>query len=111
MDSKLYEWDFARGLPTNIYDMSKSWDITQFWFVNHEVDAKEPTTAQMFNPPFVYKIATSPDGEWIAASLGDSTIQLLSPPNKKQKRFELKEVRLQDGHNSMVNCLWVLLML
>lgn len=23
MDSKLYEWDFSRGLPTNIYDMSK----------------------------------------------------------------------------------------
>ncbi|KAG2199664.1 hypothetical protein INT47_005189 [Mucor saturninus] len=89
MDSKLYEWDFSRGLPTNIYDMN----------------SKEPTTAQMFNPPFVYKVATSPDGEWIAASLGDSTIQLLSPPNKKQKRFELKEIRLSDGHNSMVNCL------
>jgi hypothetical protein len=23
MDSKVYEWDFSRGLPTNIYDMSK----------------------------------------------------------------------------------------
>ncbi|GAA5803620.1 hypothetical protein HPULCUR_009103 [Helicostylum pulchrum] len=89
MDSKLYEWDFSRGLPTNIYDMK----------------AKVPSAAQMFNPPFVYKVATSPDGEWIAASLGDSTIQLLSPPNKKQKKFDLKEVRLEDGHNSMVNCL------
>lgn len=23
MDSKVYEWDFSRGVPTNIYDMSK----------------------------------------------------------------------------------------
>lgn len=87
MDSKLYEWDFSRGAPVNIHDMS----------------AKEPSAAQMFNPPFVYKVATSPDGEWVAASLGDSSIQLLSPPNKKQKK--MRDVRLVDGHNSMVNCL------
>ncbi|CAO3642987.1 unnamed protein product [Mucor fragilis] len=88
MDSKVYEWDFSRGLPTNIYDMTP----------------KEPSATQMFNPPFVYKIATSPDGEWVAASLGDSTIQLLAPPNKKQKKH-LQEIRLENGHNSMVNCL------
>ncbi|KAK4521878.1 Glutathione gamma-glutamylcysteinyltransferase [Mucor velutinosus] len=88
MDSKVYEWDFSRGLPTNIYDMTP----------------KEPSATQMFNPPFVYKIATSPDGEWVAASLGDSTIQLLAPPNKKQKKH-LREIRLENGHNSMVNCL------
>lgn len=23
MDSKLYEWDFSRGAPVNIHDMSK----------------------------------------------------------------------------------------
>lgn len=57
----------------------------------------------MFNPPFVYKIATSPGGEWVAAGLGDATIQLLSPPNKKQKKMQ--HVRLQDGHNFMVNSL------
>lgn len=110
MDSKLYEWDFSRGLPTKIYDMSK---YMLFFNLAKEllyekfiyIEAKEPSAAQMFNPPFVYKVATSPDGEWIAASLGDSTIQLLSPPNKKQKKFDLKEVRLEDGHNSMVNCL------
>jgi WD40 repeat protein len=57
----------------------------------------------MFNPPFVYKMATSPSGEWIAAGLGDTTIQLLAPPNKKQKK--LQEIRLENGHNSLVNCL------
>lgn len=67
------------------------------------IGAKEPSAAQMFNPPFVYKVATSPEGEWVAASLGDSSIQLLSPPNKKQKK--MRDVRLVDGHNSMVNCL------
>ncbi|EPB89999.1 hypothetical protein HMPREF1544_03111 [Mucor circinelloides 1006PhL] len=88
MDSKVYEWDFSRGVPTNIYDMTP----------------KEPSATQMFNPPFVYKIAISPDGEWVAASLGDATIQLLAPPNKKQKK-PLREIRLENGHNSMVNCL------
>lgn len=67
------------------------------------IDRKEPTAAQMFNPPFVYEIATSPNGEWIAAGLGDATIQLLSPANKKQKK--LQEIRLENGHNSMINCL------
>ncbi|KAI8375004.1 WD40-repeat-containing domain protein [Choanephora cucurbitarum] len=89
MDSKVYEWDFSRGLPTNIYDMSN----------------KEPSAKQMFNPPFVYNMAVSSDGEWIAAGLGDTSIQLLSPPNKKQKKFELQEKRLEDGHNTLVNCL------
>lgn len=58
----------------------------------------------MFNPPFVYNVATSSDGEWIAASLGDSTIQLISPLNKKKKSNHT-EIRLEHGHNSMVNCL------
>ncbi|OBZ91898.1 WD repeat-containing protein 53 [Choanephora cucurbitarum] len=89
MDSKVYEWDFSRGLPTNIYDMSN----------------KEPSAKQMFNPPFVYNMAVSSDGEWIAAGLGDTSIQLLSPPNKKQKKSELQEKRLEDGHNTLVNCL------
>ncbi|KAI9473690.1 MAG: WD40-repeat-containing domain protein [Benjaminiella poitrasii] len=89
MDSKVYEWDFSRGLPTNIYDMTP----------------KEPSSAQMFNPPFVYALDISNDGEWIAAGLGDTSIQLLSPPNKKQKRRDLLELRLENGHNAMVSCL------
>ncbi|KAG1146991.1 hypothetical protein G6F37_004415 [Rhizopus arrhizus] len=87
MDSKVYEWDFSRGSVTNIYDMN----------------AEEPSAAQMFNPPFVYSLAISTDGKWIASSLGDSTIQLISPPSKKSKT--IKKVRLMNGHNSMVNCL------
>ncbi|KAG1205225.1 hypothetical protein G6F35_011774 [Rhizopus arrhizus] len=87
MDSKVYEWDFSRGSVTNIYDMN----------------AEEPSAAQMFNPPFVYSLAISTDGKWIASSLGDSTIQLISPPSKKSKTT--KKVRLMNGHNSMVNCL------
>jgi hypothetical protein len=67
------------------------------------IDPKEPTAAQMFNPPFVYTMAISSNGEWIAAGLGDTTIQLLSPLNKKQKKSQ--EIRLENGHNSMVNCL------
>lgn len=106
MDSKLYEWDFSRGAPVNIHDMSK-WDRVSLkrsvLIMCVHTGAKEPSAAQMFNPPFVYKVTTSPDGEWVAASLGDSTIQLLSPPNKKQKK--MRDVRLEDGHNSMVNCL------
>lgn len=73
--------------------------------IHNNTGAKEPSTAQMFNPPFVYEISMSPNGEWIAAGLGDTTIQLLSPPNKKQKKYNLEEIKLEDGHNSMVNCL------
>ncbi|KAI7898169.1 WD40-repeat-containing domain protein [Cokeromyces recurvatus] len=89
MDSQVYEWDFSRGSPTHIYNMTP----------------KEPSSTQMFNPPFVYALDISPDGEWIAAGLGDTTIQLLSPPNKKQKKYNLQEIRLENGHNAMVNCL------
>ncbi|EIE83050.1 hypothetical protein RO3G_07755 [Rhizopus delemar RA 99-880] len=67
------------------------------------MNAEEPSAAQMFNPPFVYSLAISTDGNWIASSLGDSTIQLISPPSKKSKTT--KKVRLMNGHNSMVNCL------
>ncbi|KAG1444816.1 hypothetical protein G6F56_010143 [Rhizopus delemar] len=87
MDSKVFEWDFSRGSVTNIYEMT----------------AEEPSTAQMFNPPFVYSLAISSDGKWVAASLGDSTIQLISPPSKKTKTTT--KIRLENGHNSMVNCL------
>ncbi|RCI05367.1 WD repeat-containing protein 53 [Rhizopus stolonifer] len=87
MDSKVYNWDFSRGLPTHIYDMSQ----------------KEASAKQMFNPPFVHTMAISPDGTWIAAGLGDTSIQLISPPSKKQKTQI--EKRLEDGHNTMVNCL------
>ncbi|CEP13338.1 hypothetical protein [Parasitella parasitica] len=86
MDSKLYEWDFSRGIPTNIYD----------------TNSKEPSSAQMFNPPFVYEIATSHTGEWIAAGLGDGTVRLLAPSSKKQKK-QSREISLENGHNFMVN--------
>jgi hypothetical protein len=70
------------------------------------LDAKEPSAAQMFNPPFVYSVSTSSDGKWIGASLGDGTIQLLSPQGKKRAKNSVPEdVRLQNGHNSMTNCL------
>jgi hypothetical protein len=70
------------------------------------LDAKEPSAAQMFNPPFVYSVSTSSDGKWIGASLGDGTIQLLSPQGKKRAKNSVPEdVRLQNGHNSMINCL------
>ncbi|KAI9279337.1 WD40-repeat-containing domain protein [Sporodiniella umbellata] len=86
MDSKIYEWDFSRGSVNSIYDMTP----------------KEPSASQMFNPPFVYTTAISEDGKWIAAGLGDSTIQLISPRSKKSPA---QEIRLQNGHNMSVNCL------
>ncbi|CEJ01300.1 hypothetical protein RMCBS344292_15332 [Rhizopus microsporus] len=87
MDSKVYEWDFSRGVPTNIYDMNP----------------EEPTAAQMFNPPFVYSLDITNDGKWVAASLGDTTIQMISPPSKKVK--STSKIRLVNGHNTMVNCM------
>ncbi|KAI8974682.1 WD40-repeat-containing domain protein [Pilobolus umbonatus] len=88
MDSKVNKWDITRGSIADTYDMN----------------SKEPSAAQMFNPPFVYSMDTSPGGDWIAAGLGDSTIQLLCPPGKKASKDHKEEIRLENGHNGMVNC-------
>ncbi|KAI9318229.1 WD40-repeat-containing domain protein [Dichotomocladium elegans] len=57
---------------------------------------------QMFNPPFIYALDTSKDGQWIAAGLGDCSIQLLHEAGKKTKR---KEIRIEEAHTYMVNCI------
>jgi hypothetical protein len=59
----------------------------------------------MFNPPFVYILEASLDGRWIAAGLGDASIQLLDFGGKKAKNGDLTTMRLDDGHSNMVNCL------
>ncbi|KAI8982429.1 WD40-repeat-containing domain protein [Mycotypha africana] len=73
MDSYLFEWDFSRGSPKHVYDMS------------------------------MYERYISDDGKWIAAGLGDSTLQVLS--SLQQKSSSLQDVVLSGGHNAMVNCL------
>ncbi|KAI9021400.1 WD40-repeat-containing domain protein [Phycomyces nitens] len=88
LDSKVFQWDFSRGMITESFDMNP----------------KEPTAAQMFNPPFVYSLAVSKDGQKIAAGLGDSTVQIVSYETKKRsKHDEPNMARLENGHNSMVN--------
>ncbi|SAM09508.1 hypothetical protein [Absidia glauca] len=89
LDCKVYQWDFSKGKPLNILSTSPV----------------EATAAQMFNPPFVYTLETSLDGQWIAAGLGDASIQLLDFGGKKAKKGDPTTMRLDDGHSNMVNCL------
>ncbi|KAL0074693.1 WD40-repeat-containing domain protein [Phycomyces blakesleeanus] len=90
LDSKVFQWDFSRGMITETFDMNPS----------------EPTAAQMFNPPFVYSLAVSKDGQIIAAGLGDSTVQLISCNTKKRLKNGVPTItRLENGHKSMVNSL------
>lgn len=56
----------------------------------------------MFNPPFVYSLDTSSDGQWIAAGLGDGSMQLFYGGGKKNKS---KEMRFTDAHNHLINCM------
>ncbi|KAG0168267.1 WD repeat-containing protein 53 [Apophysomyces sp. BC1021] len=91
LDSRLFQWDFSRGMPSDVFDMNE----------------RDPSPTQMFNPPFVYALEISADGKWIAAGLGDSTIQVLSQESskKRSKKDEPINLRLENGHNAMVNCL------
>ncbi|KAI8376254.1 WD40-repeat-containing domain protein [Radiomyces spectabilis] len=85
LDSKVYKWDFSRGTPMDVYDM-----------------ASEPVKAQMFNPPFVYSLETSPDDAWIAAGSGDASIHLISNTRNRDAPTQLI---LENGHTTMVTAL------
>ncbi|KAI8089354.1 WD40-repeat-containing domain protein [Halteromyces radiatus] len=93
LDCKIYRWDYSRGKPLDIINTTSS----------------EPSASQMFNPPFVYTLGSSLDGNWIAAGLGDASIQLFNFGDKKKKKQQLdtnpREIRLENGHTNMVNCL------
>ncbi|RUS18777.1 LOW QUALITY PROTEIN: WD40-repeat-containing domain protein [Endogone sp. FLAS-F59071] len=97
MDSHLIQWDFSRGAPTQIWDMT--------------VSADESTTSQLFNPPFVYSIVTSNDGRVVAAGLGDGSVKVLktqaASTGKKGGKAALAgsewtEWRLEGGHGCAV---------
>ncbi|KAI7848994.1 WD40-repeat-containing domain protein [Circinella umbellata] len=93
LDCRLFQWDFSRGTPLNGYD----------------TNANEPSSAQMFNPPFVYSIDTSFSGQWVAAGLGDCSIQILGEVGKsKKKKKQTCHARLMDGHTNLVNCLTII---
>lgn len=70
-------------------------------------DPIEGSSPQIFNPPFVYSLQISADGQWIAAGLGDGSIQLQhqGPSKEKSKGKRTIGKRLYDGHNHLVNCL------
>ncbi|KAI8148731.1 WD40-repeat-containing domain protein [Fennellomyces sp. T-0311] len=88
LDCRLFQWDFSRGTPLNGYD----------------TNSEEGSSAQMFNPPFVYAIETSPSGRWVAAGLGDCSVQILGEVGSKKKK-QACHTRLMDAHTNLVNCL------
>ncbi|ORX57412.1 WD40 repeat-like protein [Hesseltinella vesiculosa] len=90
-DSKVIHRDFSKGRPLDIFNMA---DIA-------------PSSNQMFNPPFVYALDVSPHGDWLAAGLGDASIQLVQLTDQKYRALPNAELgpRLLDGHSYMVSCL------
>ncbi|KAI8062177.1 WD40-repeat-containing domain protein [Gongronella butleri] len=90
-DSKMIQRDFSKGRPLEVFGMA---DLAA-------------TSEQMFNPPFVYTMDTSADGDWLAAGLGDASIQLFRLTDGKRRPLAKPDPchRLQDGHSYMVNCL------
>ncbi|KAI7869058.1 WD40-repeat-containing domain protein [Spinellus fusiger] len=90
LDNKVLQWDFSRGSILSTYD----------------TNPKEPSAEHMFNPPFVYCLAISTNGQRIAAGLGDTTVQVLSfDPAKKSKHESPTVIRLEEGHASMISSL------
>ncbi|CDH50086.1 wd40 repeat-containing protein [Lichtheimia corymbifera JMRC:FSU:9682] len=85
LDCQLFQWDFSRGTPMNITNTNET----------------APGQQQMFNPPFVYSLDTSSDGQWVGAGLGDGSLQLVHGG----KKGKAKEMRFTDAHNHLVNCL------
>ncbi|CAO3610269.1 unnamed protein product [Cunninghamella echinulata] len=90
MDSKVYRWDFSKGSLIDIFDMASE---------------QPSSSSQMFNPPFVYTLSTSPDGKWLIAGLGDTSLQLFDLTKTKKKGDDPLSIKLEDGHSNMVNCL------
>ncbi|KAG2177639.1 hypothetical protein INT44_008153 [Umbelopsis vinacea] len=86
MDNTICQWDISRGSMVTSYDTNQT----------------DPSAHQMVNPPFVYSLRISHDGTWVAAGLGDGSVQVLKL-EPKSKKVSLK--RLNDAHGTLVNSL------
>jgi hypothetical protein len=65
-------------------------------------DKTDPTAQQMVNPPFVYSLRINQDGTWVAAGLGDGSVEVIKLESKS-KKVSIK--RLNDAHGTLVNSL------
>ncbi|KAK9712083.1 hypothetical protein K7432_007373 [Basidiobolus ranarum] len=90
LDNQLIQWDFSRGSPIQVFDMSEDIDQQQ--------------ANQLVNPPFVNSISISSDGKVVASGLGDGTIQILAAGAKSGSRGKnsWNKGRLYGGHSYSV---------
>ena len=56
----------------------------------------------MVNPPFVYSLRINHDGTWVAAGLGDGSVEVIKLESKSKK---VSVKRLNDAHGTLVNSL------
>ncbi|ORY04911.1 WD40 repeat-like protein [Basidiobolus meristosporus CBS 931.73] len=90
LDSQLIQWDFSRGAPIQVFNMTE--------------DVDQQQSNQLVNPPFVNSVTVSPDGKIVASALGDGTIQILAagPKGKNRGKASWNKGRLYGGHSYSV---------
>jgi hypothetical protein len=66
------------------------------------LDQTDPNTQQLVNPPFVYSLRIHPSGDWVAAGLGDGSVDVIKLSSKTKK---ISRSRLSDAHGTLVNSL------
>ncbi|CAO3665232.1 unnamed protein product [Umbelopsis vinacea] len=86
MDNTIFQWDISKGSSTASFDTNQT----------------DPNTQQLVNPPFVYSLRIHPSGDWVAAGLGDGSVDVIKLSSKTKK---VSRGRLSDAHGTLVNSL------
>jgi len=86
MDNTIFRWDISRASSTASFDTNQT----------------EPNAQQMVNPPFVYSLRIHQNGDWVAAGLGDGSVEVIKLSSKTK---QVSEHRINDAHSTLVNSL------
>ncbi|KAI8818507.1 WD40-repeat-containing domain protein [Fimicolochytrium jonesii] len=77
MDNTVIAWDYSKGAPVAEFDMASPPETSTS---PSPSPTPEPTAPQTINPPFVQCMDFSPNGNILAAGLGDGALALIEPP-------------------------------
>ncbi|KAI9592933.1 WD40-repeat-containing domain protein [Syncephalis fuscata] len=93
LDNQVIVWDITRGSPSTVFDMNTELSAS------NEVEENKSTT-QLVNPPLAHTVATSMDGQLLAAGVG--TGDVLVWQSMRNKQWQLRQ--RYNGHCSAVAC-------
>lgn len=78
------------------------WDFTRAKVIQkiNATASTEDGPSMLYNPPYVYSLAVSPDGSYVASGLGDSTIGMY---RFTERGNAITEASLQNAHSLVVS--------